>query len=272
MFIFYTTNPYARRIARELKVTSVFPSKKFTSRRRNGMSHCVNWGCGRRLLGTVSFGNRPMLNADIKGSARKMRTFELLRAAHLPIPRIVIDPKEIIDGFPFYTRGKYLGRLDGLSGGEGITVYDKDTLPEAGAKHDFYSQVIAKAYEVRIHVTKQNGVICEQFKYVPLGSNVLIRNFANGAKFSARALHTRMSQKDADEARRLAIASLNACNLDFAAFDMALSKSGNWVIFEANSAPGMTERDDDMDDVGDANDMLCSYDAYREYFRQFIIR
>jgi hypothetical protein len=268
----YNTAAYARRIPRQLRVTSIFPNNGVTSYRGNDMTVDVNWGCGPKVIRQFLKPNRQMLNADISGAYRKMRTFELLDAANLPHPRIVTDPKQDVDGTPFYMRGKYLGRTDGLMGGQGITIYEKGQLPEA--KHDFYSQVVSKKQEVRIHIAKNPdgtpAILCTQFKYIPEGADILIRNHANGAKFSSRPLHERMDGPLADQGIGLAFSCLLACNLDFGAVDMALSQKNQWYIFEINSAPGLTEREDDPEAEID-NPNPCSYDGYLNYFKQYVI-
>jgi hypothetical protein len=215
MFVIYHTRAYARKIARELKVTAYFPNQDVLSRRRQRMSAVVNWGCSNlRLPARVVIGEARILNADVRISTSKRATFAALVAAGLPIPCIVTDAHELVDGVPFYMRGKYLGRKDGLTGGAGITIYEKGQLPREGTTHDFFSQVVSKALEVRLHVAG-GAIICEQFKTVPQGSHVLIRNFDNGARFSAVPLHTRIESTLADRARAIAISATNACGLDF---------------------------------------------------------
>jgi hypothetical protein len=265
VFLIYHPRAYVRRIPVALRVSTSYPRHSRERKRRGMMTHAVNWGCSPDVIRTLGL-SVPLLNADISGSLRKMRTFELLDVAGLPHPRVTTDPRA--DGF--FARGSYLGRKDGLSGGRGISIYQKGALPTEGTVHDFYAQVVSKAIEVRIHVGRgadaQTQVLCEQIKYIPVGSRVLIRNHENGATFSAVPLHTRMSPNDADEARRIAMATLDACGLDFAAVDMALTKNGRWVIFELNSAPGMMQRED-----ADDHEMPATYDAYLGYFRQFVV-
>lgn len=260
MFIIYHAGCYARMLARELRVTSVFPNERITSRRRNALPFFVNWGCGPTLLNFMRFSEGAEIwNRDISGSVHKMRTFELLSVAGLPHPRATRDPHELSE------RGRYLGRTDGLTGGLGITIYERGQLPGAGVRHDFYTQIVAKRLEIRLHVVN-GAVICEQFKLIPRGSNVLIRNFDNGARFSARPLEERLSPEDANRAREIAIEATVACGLQFAALDMALTQRGGWVIFELNSAPGITPREDE----GEPHGMPSSYEAYLNYFRQFV--
>lgn len=267
MFIIYHTRAYARKLARELRVTSYFPNQHVLSRRRGKMSAVVNWGCTNfQLPANVHIGEARILNADVRVSISKVATFDRLRAANLPIPRVVTDAHALIDDIPFYMRGKYLGRSDGLTGGAGITIYEKGQRPDTTrARHDFYSQVVSKAFEVRIHVAG-GRVICEQFKFVPTGQGTLIRNFDNGARFSAEPLQTRIAPEIAERAREIAILAVAACGMDFGALDMALTKNGEWIIFEINSAPGLTEWE-----PGTTHQMISTYDAYRDYFQSFVV-
>lgn len=264
-FVYYNRGCYARNLAREFRVSALF-SDGHVVRRRGDMSVFVNWGCGSRdFMRTLPYwAQHTVLNRAIGTSVKKMQTFAALDAATLPHPRIVTDPHEMIGERPFYIRGKYLGRQDGLTGGAGITIYEGDELPPANAVHDFFSQVVSKLYEVRIHVAGGN-VICEQFKFVPPGSQTLIRNYDNGARFSAKALETHIDAENAIRARELAVAAIAAVGLDFGAVDMCLTRNGHWMIFETNSAPRLSEREDDDD-----HDVPSTYEAYRNYFRQFI--
>jgi len=271
-YIYHTRATFARSIARELRQSVMFPDFPTRNRARRGtMTVNVNWGCGPQMLSRtpgMRLSTSRILNADISRSVRKMRTFDALRAANLPIPRVVTDPTIVLpdDRRPFYQRGKYLARQDGLTGGAGIEVMDRGVLPRPDQRFDFYSQVVSKAHEIRIHVAG-GRVICEQIKYIPTGSRVLVRNYDNGARFSARSISTLVGDALAQRAREISIAATNACGLDFGALDMALTRNGEWVIFEINSAPGISRRDDDG---STPHDMPSTYEAYREYFRTFV--
>ena len=271
-FIIYHTRAKVRTLARELNVTSHFPNQQRTFRRGTRMSVVVNWGCRGVVIPEnvwpASDEAPRILNATVAPAISKVLTFDRLRAAGLPMPRIALAADEISDGGPFYMRGKYLGRKDGLTGGAGITIYEKGQMPAAGTIHDFFSQVVSKAHEVRIHVGDGN-ILCEQFKLFPAGSGtgILIRNHTRGAFFSGAALHTRIDQATADRGREIAIKAIAAVGLDFGAVDMALTKRGEWVIFEVNTAPGLTQRV-----IHDERAMPCTYDAYKAYFETFIRR
>lgn len=260
MFIIYHPRALVRKIARDLQVTAIYPGHMSRSYTRSGkLSVLVNWGCGTILPIFDQYKHTRVLNRDISGSVRKIRTFELLRAASLPIPRISTNAHDL------YAHGRYLGRTDGLTGGRGITVYEKGMLPTT--EHDFYAQVVSKAVEVRIHVA-DGTVICEQVKYVPAGSRVLIRNRSNGATFSTKNIAPIVGNDVADSARQIAIKATAACGLDFGALDMALTKQGEWVIFEINSAPGLMLREDSTEHSVE-HDVPSTYEAYSAYFASF---
>lgn len=272
MFIYYTHGCYARHLARRVSVDSLFPNNDDKrSRRRNSMPFHVNWGCGPSVIRRLNIGD-VVLNRDIGNSVRKLRTFAALDEAGIAHPRIVTDPQIVLpdDPRPFYQRGRYLGRTDGLSGGAGITIYEAGQLPAAGVVHDFFSQVVSKSYELRIHVAKRPGapvgeIICEQFKFVPQGSQTLIRNYYNGARFTAAPLETRLDAAIAAQARAVAAASILACGLDFGAVDMAVTRTNQVLVFETNSAPRLSEREDEDD-----HEMPSTFDAYLAFFREFV--
>lgn len=256
-WVYHPRATYVNRIARELGVSTVYPRHNRDRRRRLTMSVVVNWGCAPSVINRLST-DVTILNRDISGARTKMRTFELLDAANLPHPRVSRDPREL------YERGRYLGRADGLTGGAGIVVYEKGALPDENVVHDFYSQVVSKAQEVRIHVAG-GQIICEQIKYIPRGSGVLVRNYDNGARFTTVGLDQRIPLPLVQTARDIAIKAVAACGLDFGALDMALTRNNEWVIFEVNSAPGLSIREDDG-----TNQTWCTYEAYLAYFRGFV--
>lgn len=279
MIISFKPGTCGKNIAESLNVrrinatepTKILPLSK---KRRARMSVYVNWGCSPKLLQKVLRSNNlpalKVLNAN-NFTSSKLKTFDMLEGAGLPFPEIFHDPR--VDDI--YKRGKYLGRKDGLKGGAGIDIYERGQLPPEDTTYDFFSKVISKQYEVRLH-TARNGdgsveIICEQIKYVPAGSGVLIRNYANGARFSNKSMEKAgIAPELAEKGRNLAVAALDACGMDFAAIDMCLSKRGDWYIFELNSAPGISALDEDAERADP--DALGTHDAYVQYFNQFIVK
>lgn len=231
------------------------------------MTQVVNWGCRPSVLRRLNI-IWPVLNADISLACGKVSAFTALQGAGLPVPRFTTNHESVLPDRPdraFYRRGKYLARRDHLTGGAGIEVVESGEQPTAA--YDFCVQVVAKAHEVRLHVLGTE-VRCEQVKYVPVGSNVLIRNYDNGARFSAKPIDRVMDSDIANIGRDIAVRAAAACHLNFTAIDMALTRNGEWVIFELNSAPGITRREEN----DEAHLMSDSYTAYYDYFQQFVVR
>jgi hypothetical protein len=185
----------------------------------------------------------------------KLRTFQTLTAAGISVPRFSDKWEDIA------SRGKYLARQDFLSEGAGIEIVEEGHQPSAPAH--FYSLVVSKAFEVRLHVFL-GRIICEQFKFVPQGSNQLIRNYNNGARFSNKTLETHLSPGISNKLREMAIASLAAVSTDFGAVDMIVSKKGNLYVLEINTAPGI--------DRGPVqHDQPTTYDAYRNTIQELLV-
>lgn len=256
--IFYKRGIRAARIAYELGITAMYPSEKNPKRvfvrRKHHLDTPVNWGCGRSVMEKVK-DKREIVNGDNYIAVSKVRTFQALTEAKIQIPAFSKDWKELTQ------RGKYLARRDYLTGGEGIAIVEKGQQPPQG-KFDFYSLVVSKAFEVRLHVWF-GRIICEQFKFVPQGSKQLIRNHAAGAVFSNKSLEHHLDKRLSAQVRDTATRSVQVVGLSFGAVDLMISQRGEVYVLEVNTAPGLTTREE-----GEGRfDMPATYDAYLEAFR-----
>lgn len=284
MFFMYHEGCYARHIPAELRVDRFYPAtgklrvpKDYRRNPHRELSVDVNWGCGpHALAAAVGRLRRPigrrMLNARISASVLKMTTFEMIdtwnkeREAAGELADIINHPMVSRDANELAQRGRYLARLDGKSGGEGIKLYDKGQLPDPNEKWDFFSLMVAKEHEVRIHVALGN-VICEQVKYMPQGAVHPIRNYDNGARFSNKNIENVLTRQHADTARRMAINTAAALSLDFGAVDVMVSKRGNVYVLEFNSAPGITPGEDEREPKWD---QPSTFDAYKNFFAGYL--
>lgn len=120
------------------------------------------------------------------------------------------------------------------SEGEGIVVAK---TPEDLVDAQLYTVYIPKSAEYRIHVF--NGQAIDQTRKVLRNDrrgtdvNWLIRNTANGFVFQRNNL-------DVPEAvTQMAIRCVTACELDFGAVDIIVSKNGLPAVLEVNTAPGI---------------------------------
>lgn len=256
--IYYKRGIRAARIAYELGITAMYPAeknpKRIFVRRKQRMPKPINWGCGRSVMAKVTDASN-VVNGDNYIAVSKVRTFRALADAKIQVPMFSTDWNEIA------LRGKYLARRDYLTGGEGIAVVEKGQAPPQG-KFDFYSLVVSKAFEIRLHVWF-GQIICEQFKFVPAGSKQLIRNHAAGATFSNKSLEHHLDSEVASQVREVAIKAVAAVGLFFGAVDLMIGRKGGIYVLEVNTAPGLTVRDEEQGRF----DMPSTYEAYLGAFR-----
>lgn len=285
MFYVYSEGCYARHISRQLRTARYYPGtrklivpKNYRKKPLRELSVDVNWGCGpHQLAAAVGQLRRPvgrrMLNACISTSVLKMTTFELLdkwnaeRDAAGEHDDKINHPVVSRDAKELYERGRYLARLDGKSGGAGIKLYERGQLPEPDERWDFFSLMVGKEHEVRIHVAGGN-VICEQVKYMPQGEVHPIRNYDNGARFSNKNIENVLTKQHADYARRMALNTAKALSLDFGAVDIMISRRGMVYVLEFNSAPGITPGEDEREPRWD---QPPTFEAYKNFFAGYLV-
>lgn len=257
MFVFYNRGIYAASIARTLGISALYPRQNRLIKRNNNLSRLVNWGCRPSVLKAV--GIKDGMNQDINTAVSKVRTFAALEKANVHFPPYSTDWRTIAG------RGKYLARTDFQTGGRGIVILDKDSPPPSDRTFDFYSLVIAKSYELRLHIFGDQ-VICEQFKFIPSGSKVLIRSYDNGARFSNKSLEHHLTPELSGKVRTTAIAAVRAVGIDFGAVDLFIgAKTNDVYVLEVNTAPGLSSQEE-------MNfDMPGSYDAYLAAFRTLVV-
>jgi glutathione synthase/RimK-type ligase-like ATP-grasp enzyme len=195
---------------------------------------CINWG----FLNLAPSTNR-VLNRDVSVSD-KLTAFALLKKAGLSanVPDYTQD-KAVAN--KWLAKDKVLARSTSTgSGGAGITVVRKGgTMPDA----KFYVKYIRKQYEYRMHVVNGKVIFTQQKRrksdVEQTGDQALIRNHANGWVFAENKVEF-ASNKVKESAEDLAIKSVAALGLDFAAIDLIVEDGTNNVFFlEANTRPGL---------------------------------
>lgn len=232
MFVYYCRITSGKQIAEQLGVSHILFNRNNTRVRRvpgETIPFAVNWGCTQRKLSTIAL-PQEVLNKDISTATSKRACLRILKEADIPVPNMLLEWEAGL-------KGRWLARKDYLSGGAGIEVLEDGAQPQE--QYHFIVKYIPKSFELRIHVL-DGAVILEQFKYVPKGSNVLIRNYDNGATFTAKSLNTELLPNLADQCRELAIKTINALGLQFGAVDVIIDKKGYPFILEVNTAPGLT--------------------------------
>lgn len=120
------------------------------------------------------------------------------------------------------------------SEGDGIVIAKTEAeLVDA----PLYTVYIPKRHEYRIHVF--NGQVIDKVKKVLKNdrdratANWFIRNTANGFVFQRNGIDVPRSVEE------MAIRCVSACELDFGAVDIIVSKDGLPTVLEVNTAPGI---------------------------------
>lgn len=233
MLFLYCAGTSGRMIAQELKLAHIIFSRHSNQyRSRSGrFGPLVNWGCTPSKLALLPY-TKPhtILNADISKATSKRAAFSILSAAGINVPEVLLEWRPGLEG-------RWLARRDYLSGGAGIEVLEDGAEPTQ--PWHFIVRYIPKQYELRLHVF--NGeIIHTQFKYIPAGSKLLIRNHASGGTFAAKPLEAHLSADTSALCRSMALQTINALGLTFGAVDMIVTKKAKPYVLEVNTAPGLS--------------------------------
>lgn len=218
-----------RRIARDLALPVVYPhyQRRVFRRRPNRISCIVNIGCSH----VVWDEDTTVLNRNIDPAVSKLQAFQLFTAAGISCPQVMTAEEATQSGVAF------LGRRDGLSQGQGITVYNAGDVP---AQHTFYVKTIPCRREFRVHVWR-GEIICIQKKRLAAATSV-IHNHSNGVLFQVVPLEEfNIGTRRTQQIKELAINAVQALGLDFGAVDI-LQEAGTdkLYVLEVNTAPGIS--------------------------------
>ena len=180
----------------------------------------------------------PSINPDRSIAQNKLTAFRAFEAAGLSTVPWTTDYQTAYNWW-HDERKTVVGRmtLNGHSG-EGIVIYtpEDDQFDEARSSK-VYTQYVKKTYECRIHIYKGRMIDAQIKRKVRDAeeNDPLIRNIHTGWVYCREDFHP------ADAAIDLAIAAVEACNLDFGAVDLIYNKHYNqFYILEVNTAPGLT--------------------------------
>lgn len=247
MFIIYSPRSAFRRLAKELGVTAVFPYQNRMIRRSRLLKRVVNIGCVRAELPTGT------MNADLSIAISKAKTFAMLDGIGVRHPPVFSTPEEAAE----WPHG-WLGRRDGLSGGKGISIFERGQLPLQAAQYDFIVGIIPGKAEYRVHIGRDSDgnwrVIATQQKTGVKDNPNVIRNHANGVIYSMQPL--KMSAEGQARAADWARKAVEGAGLDFGAVDLMQSTDGKLYMLEINSAPGISSEP--------------MFEAYKDYFQRFL--
>jgi len=191
--------------------------------------YVIRWGS--TATGPEAMARTFNLSSAIANAVDKLRAFDLLREAEVPVPMWSSNWREL--RFPMIGRKTMRGK-----GGKGIVLYLQpndllcQTQPIAA-----YVQYIPKAREFRVHVAFGNVVKVSEKKYSPAKGkkyNSLIWNYRHGFVF-------RREVPNFDpEYGNIACDAVRSLGLDFGAVDMIEGTDGFPYVLEVNTAPGVT--------------------------------
>ena len=158
----------------------------------------------------------------------KTEFFTLATNKYLPIPRWGWTASDI-GGYPC------LGRLDNLSGGEGIKYLFNQTEDEG---YEFYTEYIPIEREFRVHVFNDQCITLQEKVredgQAGTSTGFIPRNHSNGYVFS------RKDTKYYPVVASLGVAAVAITGLDFGAVDIAIDGNTQALrILEVNSAPSL---------------------------------
>lgn len=209
----------------------------------------INWGNSSPFRGANVL-NQP---AAIALASNKLRAFETMFAAGVPVPPFTVDAGDAAEWKTICVREKLTGHS-----GEGLTVVEAADFHERLQRAPLFTKYIPKKDEYRIHVGKKaDGSLVTIFKQrkarrhdVPDADvNWKIRNHANGFIFAHQDINV------PGQVMAVAHSAVEALGLDFGAVDVIVNeKSGMAYVLEVNTACGLEG---------------ATVDAYANFFREY---
>ena len=197
----------------------------------------INWGMrlGRRsrMMGinayVPSVYNLPY---RVEGASNKLKTFECLHSARIPIPSFTSNKLDAERAFHTGDTIVVRATLSG-HGGTGISIVTPnsvESLPEA----PLYTKYIPKEHEYRVHVLgEETHIRQKRRKLSHEDPNWQIRNHANGFVMAQECSFI------PEGIEALSIAAVDALNLHFGAVDIIYGTDGKCYVLEVNTAPGL---------------------------------
>ncbi len=194
----------------------------------------INWGSSKQLFADKYYINKP---SQVAVAANKLATMDTLSNTG-------------IIGVPDYTREANVAKewavsdavfcRTTLTGNSGMGIVIA-TSPDEIVDAKLYTRSFDMEHEVRVHVVR-GGVIQFQQKRQRRGldepANPYVRNHGNGWVFCMNQLS--VSDILIGRSKLMGILAVKALGLDFGAVDIGINNAGHLVVFEVNTAPGLT--------------------------------
>lgn len=227
----------ASRFAQELCLSIAYPRlgaqvvRKRVDRQPNINWGLTTWGYDVKAL------PKDMLNRSIQAAVSKVKTFECLAAAKLPVPRYAKTLEELRKMLP--ASRAIIARRDGLSGGKGMElVQGLGEVSTLILRPDFYVERLSCHREFRVHVFL-GQVIHKQAKFIPKGFDGIAKNWENGCYFTSEGLERFATEAQLRDLEQLSVRSVEALGLQFGAVDILLTRKLQPYVLEVNTAPGL---------------------------------
>lgn len=199
----------------------------------------INWGSSSGVPDNALNGE-----SAVRAAISKIETARILAAAGVPTVKVTTNVEEARSWL--LKKRRVLGRLDGLSGGKGITEVTQITALD-GDRFDFFSRYFPKTHELRVHVIGGKCVdLIEKRARMDYSADRTLRSWENGWVFAHQTSLTEAS--DVDRIHTLALEAVKALGLDFGAVDILVTLLGpgtptrrliTAVVCEVNTAPGL---------------------------------
>ena len=191
----------------------------------------INWGSTKTPSWARS--NLTVLNPwdKIKNATNKIKAFNLLSAANIPVPRYTTSRDEALSFFA--DNGIVVCRTT-VTGSRGAGIVIAKT-PEELVNAPLYTRHVRHKNEYRVHVVG-NTIIDFAQKKKRQGSeaSALIRSHGDG-------VFCRDGISLPDTVKQAALGAIQALGLDFGAIDLGHRVSDDKAyVFEVNTAPGMS--------------------------------
>ena len=216
----------AKLLARSLGGLRVYPNRNY---RKRPTDLVINWGSST----APQWGSPDLNGTGVAEAANKLTTLRLLTASGVSVPIWTTDIGEaelsILGGQTMFCRTKLTGHS-----GQGIVVAKEiqDLI-----QSPLYTQAFPKEKEFRVHVFNGRVIdITEKRKRSGTGSREDHHVWNHGNDF----VFARENVWCPYAAIQQAIKAVQALGLDFGAVDIGWHNELGAVVFEVNTAPGIT--------------------------------
>lgn len=187
----------------------------------------VRWGCSMGEDAAITLNPKEAVAL----AANKLQSLRAMKEAGVNVPRFDITPTGFREG------STILGRRTSGYGGRDIEILDG---PHTRAIYsDFFTEYVPCVREMRLHIFRGELIGAQNKRYEGDGNedSIRIRNHDNGYVF-VPLIESRPNASRIEAG----VSALKALGLDFGAVDLGITEDGKEVVFEVNSAPGLSER------------------------------